>query len=164
MTDAGSAMTPDGTPRRPAIRGLDHIGIAVDDAEGVARILCAALGADPRGQEELPAEALRVVSIDAGPVHLELFEPTRPDTAVRRFIDRRGNGLHHVCLEVDDLGAALDRLRDLDVRLIDETPRQGAYGSRVAFIHPRATGGILFELSERPAGDACPPPDDRRDS
>jgi methylmalonyl-CoA/ethylmalonyl-CoA epimerase len=164
MTDAKSPTPPRGRPGRPAICGLDHIGIAVDDAGGVARVLCAALGADPRGQEELPGEALRVVSIDAGPVHLELFEPTRPDTAVRRFLDRRGNALHHVCLEVDDLAAALERLRGMGVQLIDETPRQGAYGSRVAFIHPRATGGILFELSERPAGGACPPPDDRRDS
>jgi methylmalonyl-CoA/ethylmalonyl-CoA epimerase len=133
------------------LKGLDHIGVAVGDAEGLARVLCEVLGAERRGAEELAGEGLRVVSIQAGDAHLELFEPTRPDGSVRRFLDKRGNAMHHVCLEVEDLAAELERLRAAGVELIDRVPRQGAYGSQVAFIHPRATGGILFELSQKPS-------------
>ena len=133
------------------VKGLDHIGVAVDQADEVARTLCDVLGATESGREELAGEGLRVISIDAGDTHLELLEPTGPGGAVRRFLDKRGNAMHHICLAVDDLAAELTRLTAAGVPLIDEQPRSGAYGKQVAFIHPRATGGILIELSQKPA-------------
>ena len=137
------------------LKRIDHIGVAVDDVEQVARIFCELLGAEPAGEEDLEREGLRVISVAAGDDTIELFEPARsarPDHTVRRFLDQRGNALHHICLEVDDLDADLARLARLGVELVDRTPRAGAHERRVAFLHPRSTGGILIELAERPSG------------
>ncbi len=136
----------------PRIKGLSHVGIAVEQIDEVARVLCEVLGTTEAGREELIDDGLRVVSIAAGNTHLELFEPTRLDGSVARFIAQRGNALHHVSLEVEDLAAEIERLKAAGVRLIDEQPRTGAYGIQVAFVHPKATGGILIELSQKPAG------------
>lgn len=134
------------------LKRIDHIGVAVKDVEQVARIFTELLGAEPAGEEELEHEGLRVISVAAGDDTIEFFEPTRPDHTVRRFLDQRGNALHHICLEVDDLEAELARLVRLGVELVDRAPRLGAHERRVAFLHPRSTGGILIELSERPSG------------
>jgi methylmalonyl-CoA/ethylmalonyl-CoA epimerase len=132
-----------------ALKRIDHIGVAVEDAGRVARLFCEILGTDPAGEDSLEAEGLEVVSVAAGSDTIEFFTPTRPEHTVRRFLDRRGgNALHHICIEVDDLEHELKRLRGLGIEVVDHEPRTGAHGKRVAFLHPRSTGGLLIELSE----------------
>lgn len=130
------------------LKRIDHIGVAVEDSAALARLFCDLLGATRVSEEELAEEGVKVVSVRAGDDHIEFFEPTRAEHSVRRFLDKRGNALHHISIEVDDLTEELARLAARGVELIDPTPRPGAGGKRVAFIHPRATGGILVELSE----------------
>jgi methylmalonyl-CoA epimerase len=122
------------------------VAIAVREADPLVRTLVAALGAT-RGAEELLDEgALRVVFVHLGPVTLELLEPRRADHTVARFLESHGPGLHHVSLEVGDVAAQLAQARAAGVRLIDESPRPGAHGSQVAFLHPKSLGGVLVEL------------------
>ena len=126
--------------------GLSHIAIATREADALAQTLIAALGAR-RGEEELIDDgALRVLFVHLGPVTLELLEPRAPDHTVAKFIDKRGPGLHHVSLEVENLPAALAACRGAGVEPIDETPRDGAHGVQVAFLHPKSLGGVLIEL------------------
>ncbi len=132
-----------------SVAGLSHVAIATGDADALAALLIAALGATRGAEELLDGGALRVVFIHLGPVTFELLEPRAADHTVARFIAKRGAGLHHVSLEVGDLAAALARCREAGIEPIDESPRAGAHGSRVAFLHPRSLGGVLIELSER---------------
>ncbi len=148
------------SPREPGtgggpVGGLAHVALAVRDADAVAAVFAAVLGA-ARGREELvDGGALRVVFLHLGPVTLELLEPRDPAHTVARFLEKRGPGLHHLSLEVADLDAALARAREAGARLVDETPRAGAHGTRVAFLHPGGLGGVLVELCE--AGSARGP-------
>ena len=131
------------------IAGLSHIAIAVRDADALAATLVRSLGAT-RGEEEmLDGGALRVVFVRLGPVTFELLEPRSPEHTVAKFLEKRGEGLHHVSLDVGDLDRALADCRAAGVKLIDEAPRPGAHGSRVAFLHPRSLGGVLLELCQR---------------
>jgi methylmalonyl-CoA epimerase len=130
------------------IRGLSHVAIATPDADALARTLCSALGATRGDEELLDSGALRVVFVTLGPVTFELLEPRSPDHTVAKFLEKRGPGLHHVSLEVDDVAAALARARAAGLEPIDPTPRPGAHGARIAFLHPRGLGGILVELSQ----------------
>jgi methylmalonyl-CoA/ethylmalonyl-CoA epimerase len=135
------------------VRGLSHIAIAVRDADALAGTLVAGLGATRGGEELLDGGALRVVFVRLGPVTFELLEPRTPDHTVARFLARRGEGLHHVSLEVADLERALADCRAAGVKPIDETPRPGAHGTRIAFLNPAGLGGVLIELcqaKERP--------------
>jgi methylmalonyl-CoA/ethylmalonyl-CoA epimerase len=128
-------------------RRIDHIGIAVrslPDALAVYRTL----GFEATAIEEVTDQATRVALLPVGESRLELLEPLAADSPVGRFLARRGEGVHHVCFEVDDVEAEVARLRAAGVRMIDETPRVGARGCRIAFIHPGATGGVLIELSQ----------------
>ena len=146
---SGGAFGPGG------VTALAHVAFATRDADATAATLAAALGAE-RGAEELQdGGALRIVFVRLGPVTIELLEPRRADHTVAKFLDQRGPGLHHVSFDVADLPAALARARAAGVTLIDETPRAGAHGSRVAFLHPKSLGGVLIELCER-AGDRRP--------
>jgi methylmalonyl-CoA epimerase len=140
----------DPRPADPAapVTALSHVAIATPDADALAATLASALGATRGGEELLDDGALRVVFVHAGPVTFELLEPKDESHTVAKFIATRGPGLHHVSLEVAGLDAALDRCRAAGVRLIDERPRDGAHGSRVAFLHPKATGGMLLELCD----------------
>jgi methylmalonyl-CoA epimerase len=131
------------------IRRVDHVGIAVRSLEQGLRFWSDALGMKVSGTEVVESEGVRVAFLPAGDSRLEILEPTRPDSPIARFLDKRGEGIHHLTLEVEDVQATLDRLRARAVPLLDETPRQGAGGSRVAFLHPRASGGVLVELVER---------------
>ena len=141
---------------RPEGARLSHIALATPDADALAETLSAALGA-VRGEEEiLDGGALRVVFVRLGPVTLELLEPRSPDHTVARFLERWGEGLHHVSLEVKDLEEALARCRASGVRAIDETPRAGAHGAHVAFLHPASLGGVLLELCQAPKPDRPP--------
>ena len=130
------------------ITALSHIAIAVREADALAQVLVAALGATLGREELLDNGALRVVFVHLGPVTLELLEPRSPEHTVAKFLHARGPGLHHVSLEVNDLVAQLARAKAAGARLIDETPRPGAHGTQVAFLHPKSTGGVLVELCQ----------------
>jgi methylmalonyl-CoA/ethylmalonyl-CoA epimerase len=130
------------------ITGLSHVAIAVRDADALAKTLVDGLGGNLGKEELLDGGALRVVFVHLGPVTLELLEPKSADHTVAKFLETRGPGLHHVSLEVSDLAAHLARAKAAGVRLIDETPRPGAHGTRVAFLYPKSLGGVLVELCE----------------
>ena len=133
---------------RAGITGLSHVAIATRDADALASMLIDGLGAR-RGEEELlDGGALRVVFVHLGPVTLELLEPRSAEHTVAKFLDTRGPGLHHVSLEVPDIAEHLALAKAAGVRLIDEAPRPGAHGTRVAFLHPKSLGGVLVELCE----------------
>lgn len=132
------------------IRGIEHIGIAVRSIEE-ARPFYESLGLAVEHIEEVEAEGVRVAFIPCGHTRFELLEPTRPDSPVAKFLDQRGPGIHHVCLESDGIAEDDSRLRRAGVALLRERPTLGAGGARVQFIHPRSAGGILMELSEPPA-------------
>lgn len=145
-------MSPTGdAPQALAGLPLDHVAIAVA-GEGAAGLDAAAtpfrlLGLRPVGpDEEVPTQGVRVRALGAGPTLVELLAPTVPDGPVARFVARRGPGLHHIALRVPDLDAALHDLRDAGARLLDDAPRPGRAGSRVAFVHPSFAGGVLIEL------------------
>lgn len=128
---------------------LDHVGIAVRDATAALGFFRDALGLEVEAQEDVPSQRVRVHFLGAGgDAALELIEPTSPDSPISKFLERRGPGLHHITLRVDDLDAVLASLKTKGVRLIDERPRPGAEGARVAFIHPASTHGVLVELKE----------------
>ena len=127
---------------------LDHVGIAVEGLEQALAFYRDALGLEVSLPYDVPTEHVRAVFIPVGETSLELLEATSPDSPIGRFVQRRGPGLHHITLRVDDLDAALAQLRTRGVRVLDETPRPGAHGSRVAFIHPSSAGGVLVELKQ----------------
>jgi len=130
------------------VTGLAHVGIAVEDADAVAAAFVTALGATRGRDDRLAGGALRALFVHLGPVTFELLEPRDPDHTVAKFLAARGPGIHHVSLEIADLEAALARAKDAGVRLIDEQPRAGADGTRIAFLHPKSLGGVLVELCE----------------
>jgi methylmalonyl-CoA/ethylmalonyl-CoA epimerase len=129
------------------IRGLRHIGIAVRSLQ--ERVpLYRALGLEVSGGEDVHAEMVRVAFFAAGETRIELLEPTAPESPVARFIARRGEGLHHICFEVDDIRATMKELARQGFQLLSEEPRAGANGTQVCFVHPRSTGGVLIELCQ----------------
>jgi len=130
------------------IVGIDHLGVAVESLETALRFWQGALGMTPEHTEAVGEQGVGTVLLPANGVRIELLEPTGPDTPVGKFLARRGPGLHHVCLLVDDLDAALRTLTASGLRLIDEVPRPGVEGSRIAFLHPAAGAGVLVELKE----------------
>lgn len=137
-----SAPRPDGGP----VTGLSHVAIATPDADALAATLVAALGG-VRGEEEvLDGGTLRVLFVHLGPVTFELLQPLADTHTVAKFLRERGPGLHHVSLEVDDVAARLAAAKAAGARLVDETPRPGAHGTTVAFLHPKSFGGVLLEL------------------
>jgi methylmalonyl-CoA/ethylmalonyl-CoA epimerase len=125
---------------------VDHLGIAVKDLDEAIRTY-EALGFAVESTHEVPTEKVRVAFLPVGESHLELLEATDPSSVIARFLEKR-SGLHHVCVLVDDLEAALAELKRRAVPLLDETPRPGAGGCRVAFVHPRGAAGVLLELKE----------------
>jgi len=127
---------------------LDHLGIAVSDIDKALAFYRDALGLHVEAPEEVQSQRVRARFIPLGDTALELLEATAPDSAIQRYIEKRGPGIHHVTLRVDDITAALARLTARGVRLIDDTPRPGAEGSLVAFIHPSAAHGVLVELKQ----------------
>lgn len=130
------------------VTSLSHIAFATADADALAATLATALGATRGAEELLDGGTLRVVFVHLGTVTLELIEPRSPEHTVAKFLATRGPGLHHVSLEVGDLEQSLGAARAAGVRLIDETPRDGAHGTRVAFLHPKSLGGVLIELCQ----------------
>ncbi len=135
-------MTPS-TPRGPRI---SHIGIAVDTLTESAPFFRDVLGLSEVRLED--SDGARIAGFTAGDSLVELLEAKDSDSPIARFLTKRGPGIHHVCFAVDDLDATLERCRSAGVQLIDEKPRVGAEGKRIAFLHPRSTGGVLVELSD----------------
>lgn len=126
---------------------IDHIGIVVRDIEAALRVYQHALNLPLREVLELADQQVRVAFLPIDQSNIELVQPTSDDTGVARYLANRGEGIHHVCIEVEDIEAALARLEEHEVPLIDPEPRQGAHG-RVAFVHPKGTHGVLLELVE----------------
>jgi methylmalonyl-CoA/ethylmalonyl-CoA epimerase len=134
-----------------AILGVDQVSVAVESLDDASRIYERILGLRRRGPDETVAEqgvTTRFFPVADTMTVVEALLPTGPETPVGKFLAKRGPGIHHVAFRVDDLDLELARLKALGVRLIDETPRRGAEGKRIAFIHPKETGGVLIELCE----------------
>lgn len=127
---------------------IDHIGIATDGIDRAAMFWREALGVAVSDTEEVAEQGVRVSMLPVGESRIELLEATGADSPIAKFLEKRGPGIHHIALRVDDIRAALAQLKSSGARLIDETPRTGAGGCLVAFIHPSATGGVLVELIE----------------
>jgi LAO/AO transport system kinase len=144
-----SRQTPSVRRRTPAVHEevqLDHVGVAVRDAAQVAELFARLFGVSSSAPETVGEH--RIQFLGTGPARLELVEALAPDSPIAKFLGSRGQGLHHVCLRVSDIDAVLARLKAIGVRLVDEVARPGAHGSRIAFLHPASTGGILVELKE----------------
>jgi methylmalonyl-CoA epimerase len=125
---------------------VDHIGIATKSIEEGLAVWRDALGLHVDATEEVTEQGVKVCMLAVGDTHVELLEPLKPDTAVGKFIAKRGPGIHHIAIEVADINASLAELKNKGARLIDETPRVGAGGCLVAFVHPSSTNGVLLEL------------------
>jgi len=128
---------------------LDHVGIAVRDLEDALRFYRDALGLEIEAPEDVASQRVRAHFIPLGDSAVELLEATAPDSPIAKYLEKRGPGLHHLTLRVEDIRAALAQLKARGARLIDETPRPGAHGSLVAFIHPSSAHGVLVELIQR---------------
>jgi len=131
---------------------IDHIGVAVEDLDEAIRLYGERLGMPLQHRETVEEQGVEAVLLGVGESHVELLRPLGPDTAVGKFLQRSGPGLHHVAYGTDDIESALDAVRAAGLALIDEQPRTGIRGSRVAFLHPKSTGGVLTELVEAPEG------------
>ncbi len=127
------------------IRGLHHVGIAVQNLEKATQAY-QALGLVVEKVETVASEQVRVAFLPVGETHIELLEPTTPTSPVARFLEKRGPGVHHLCFLVDDVGEAMAAAKGSGLVLLSESPRVGAGGSRVCFIHPKSVGGVLVEL------------------
>ncbi len=130
----------------PAIKNINHIAVVVDDMEKSLSFWRDALGLEMAELRDVPAEAAQIAFLPVSGSEVELVRPTSDDSGLAKYLAKRGPGMHHVCLEVDDIDAMLAQLKVKGVRLINETPRSGANGRKYAFIHPEATGGVLVEL------------------
>jgi methylmalonyl-CoA/ethylmalonyl-CoA epimerase len=140
---------PDALRPRNFLR-IDHLGIAVPSLEAFVPVYEALLGTPCEHIEDVPSEKVRTAFFSLGESHFELLEPTDPDSVIGRFVAQRKGGIHHICIAVSDIQAALDAYAAQGVRLIDRVPRPGAKGCQVAFVHPAGTGGVLIELSQGP--------------
>lgn len=136
------------------LRAVDHVGIAVSDLEGAIAMYEDTLGMPLSHRETVESQGVEAALLDVGEGHIELLRPLGPDTPVGKFVGKRGEGLHHVAYRVDDIDRALGTLRERGVKLIDEEPREGIRGSRVAFLHPGSTGRVLTEIVEPADGHA----------
>jgi methylmalonyl-CoA epimerase len=129
-------------------RPVHHIGVVVRSIDEAYKLYRDVLGLNVLAEEEVEDQGVKAALLGLGNSFLELLEPTVPDTGIARYLEKRGEGLHHVCLEVDDIRATLAELKAKDVPLVDEEPRRGLTGT-IAFLHPSALHGVLVELVER---------------
>ena len=128
---------------------IDHIGIAVNSIENGKNFWTGVLGLPFEGDETVAAQKVRTAFFPVGQSEVELLESTAPDGPVAKFIEKKGEGIQHIAFRVEDIDAALTELKEKGVRLIDESPRMGAGGAKIAFLHPSATSGVLVELCQR---------------
>ncbi len=127
---------------------LSHVGIAIENLADAVGAFSVIFNREPDSREEVADQKVHTAIFSAGKSRVEFLEATAPDSPIAKFIDKRGPGIHHIALQVDDIGAELRRLKAAGIRLIDETPRTGVEGALIAFIHPKSTAGILVELQQ----------------
>jgi methylmalonyl-CoA/ethylmalonyl-CoA epimerase len=132
---------------------IDHVGVAVGDLDAALELYEGTFGMPVAHRETVTEQGVEAVLLDVGDTHVELLSPLGPDTPVGKFLERKGPGLHHVAYRVDDIEAALAKLSGEGVELIDSEPRTGIRNSRVAFVHPKATGSVLTEIVEPANGE-----------
>ena len=130
------------------IEKIDHIGIAVESLTETVPVYRDLLGLDFLGEEEVPDQKVRVAKFAAGDVHIELLEPTAEDSPIAGFLERRGPGIHHIAYGVDDVEKTIEEMQSAGARMIDQSPRTGAGGIKIAFAHPRSTAKVLTEFCE----------------
>ncbi|MCH7818627.1 MAG: methylmalonyl-CoA epimerase [Candidatus Marinimicrobia bacterium] len=128
------------------MKQIDHIAIAVNSLEESIKVYTSLLGVEPE-LETITAEKVNTAVYDLNGVSLELIEPIGDDSPITKFLQKKGEGLHHVCLKVDSLEETMTELKEKGIEIIDETPKIGAGGTKIVFIHPKSTGGVLFELN-----------------
>jgi methylmalonyl-CoA epimerase len=128
---------------------IDHIGIAVGNIEEALKFWEGSLGIKCTGVETVDDQKVKTAFLPIKDSEVELLEATSPESPIAKFIEKKGEGIHHIAIRVDNLESALAELKQKGMRLIDETPRLGAGGAKIAFVHPKSTGGILLELSQR---------------
>ncbi len=132
------------------IKRIDHIAIAVNDIDDVVRFYTDTLKLDLSGVEVVTGQKAKVGFLKIGESNIELVQPASDDSSLVKFLETRGPGIHHICFEVEDIQKEVEELKKQGVRMIDETPRPGAHNTRVAFIHPKSSGGVLIELNQLP--------------
>ena len=132
------------------IKRIAHLGVAIKDLDAPKKLYGENLQLENKGEEVVATQKVQVSFFQVGESSIELLLPTAPDSPVAKFLENKGEGFHHLALEVEDIDAAVAELKAGGVRLIDETPREGAHGTRVAFIHPKSTFGLLLELVQYP--------------
>jgi methylmalonyl-CoA/ethylmalonyl-CoA epimerase len=130
-------------------RKLSHLGIAVKDLNASERLFKTLLGTSEVHHEEVEDQGVRIASFKIGESIIELTEATNPDSAIAKFIAKRGEGIHHIAIEVKDVAAELERLKSEGFQLIDKTPKDGAHDMQIAFLHPKSTNGVLVELCQQ---------------
>ncbi len=130
------------------IKRIDHVAVVVENLEAALRVYRDALGLVVAKEATMPEQDVKMAFLPSGDSEIELLEPIHAESGIGRYLARRGEGLHHICLEVDDIRATLAELKAAGAQLIDEVPRRGASGS-VAFVHPKAANGVLIELLQR---------------
>jgi len=131
------------------IEKVDHIGIAVREIDDALKFYCDALGLKCSRVEEVEGQKVKIAFVPAGEVNLELVQATDPESAIAKFIEKKGEGIQHIALKVKNIQEAMQSLKENGVELIDAIPRKGAHGSKIAFLHPKSTHGVLIELCER---------------
>jgi methylmalonyl-CoA epimerase len=131
------------------IKKIDHIGVAVENLNEAMRLYRESLGLEIEETEEVKEQRVKVAFIPVGESRIELIESTDPNGLIAKFIERKGEGIHHIALEVDHIEDALQKLKEKGVQLIDEKPRIGAHRMKIAFLHPKSTKGVLLELCEK---------------
>jgi len=131
------------------LKKIDHIGIAVKDIDATAKFYKEMLGLEFLGIEEVADQKVKVAFFEIGETHIELVCPTSSESAVAKHLEKKGEGIHHICYATDDIVAELARLKEQGARLVDEKPRLGAHGAKIAFIHPKTSKGVLTELSQK---------------
>ena len=131
------------------IKKIDHIGVAVKNLNEAMKLYRESLGLEIEGTEEVKEQRVKVAFIPVGETRIELIESTDPNGIIAKFIERRGEGIHHIALEVDHIEGVLQKLKEKGVQLIDEKPRIGVHKMKIAFLHPRSTNGVLLELCEK---------------
>jgi methylmalonyl-CoA/ethylmalonyl-CoA epimerase len=135
----------------PSILKIDHLALLVDDMDAALDFWHSALGLEPSQVSEIPAEQSQIAFLPAGDSLIELVRPTSEDSGLKRYLEKRGPGMHHVCLQVDDIVGLLAHLKEKGVQLINEEPRLGEDGRKYAFVHPKSAFGVMIELYELPS-------------
>jgi methylmalonyl-CoA/ethylmalonyl-CoA epimerase len=130
------------------LQKINHIGIAVQSLEATLPFYRDALGMEFKGEEEVAEQKVKVVMLQIGESKIELLEPTCPESPIAKFMEKNGPGIHHIAYQVENIEAAIAQMQQQGARMIDEVPRNGAHGTRIAFVHPKSSNGVLTELCQ----------------